>query len=91
MSTPPPNAYATQVGGDHYKRLAIQPMRFALANGLDMATASAIKYLVRRKGGPAGRARDLRKAIHCIQLLAEHEGVDLRDDDTPAAAPEASA
>ena len=73
----PKDAYTTQVGGDHYKCMAIQPMQFSMANGLDACTHTAIKYLVRKKGDKAKRAEDLRKAIHCIQLLAEHEGVTL--------------
>ena len=74
MST---DAFSTQVGGDHYKGLQIQPMQFSLANGLDAATHTAIKYLVRRKGGPESRVEDLRKAIHCIHMLAQHEGLEL--------------
>ena len=70
-------AYDTQVGGDHYKGMAIQPMQFSMANGLDACTHTAIKYLVRKKGDKAKRAEDLRKAIHCIQLLAQHEGIEL--------------
>ena len=73
----PKDAYDVQVGGDHYRAMAIQPMQFALANGLDMATASAIKYLVRKKGDKTKRAEDLCKAVHCIQLLAQWEGVTL--------------
>ena len=69
------SALTTQVGGSHYKDMAIQPMEFCLKNGFDFATSSAIKYIVRRKGGVEKRAEDLRKAIHCIQMLAEHEGV----------------
>jgi len=83
-------AFATQVGGAHYKGMAIQPMQFALANGLDMATASVIKYVVRKKGDKAKRAEDLKKAIHCIQLLAEHEGIALeeRESAVPYICPE---
>lgn len=66
-----------QVGGDHYTKLAIQPMQFAMANNLDYATANAIKYLVRRKGDQLKRAEDLQKAIHCIELLAAFEGIEL--------------
>jgi len=62
--------------------MKIQPMQFALANGLDMATASVIKYVVRKKGDKAKRAEDLKKAIHCIQLLAAHEGIDLAGADS---------
>ena len=80
-------AYDTQVGGRHYVGMAIQPMQFSMANGLDACTHTAIKYLVRKKGDKAKRAEDLRKAIHCIQLLAQHEGIELGEAVQPAAAP----
>ena len=70
-------ALDTQVGGSHYKNLAIQPMQFCMANHLDYATSNVIKYVVRKKDGEHQRVQDLRKAIHCIQLLAEHEGLEL--------------
>lgn len=72
-----PRALDTQVGGSHYKNLAIQPMEFCMANHLDYATSNVIKYVVRKKDGEHQRVQDLRKAIHCIQLLAEHEGLEL--------------
>lgn len=79
------NPYDHQEGGSHYKGMAIQPMQFSMANGLDACTHTAIKYLVRKKGDKAKRAEDLRKAIHCIQLLAEHEGIELEAREaTPA-------
>ena len=81
------NPYDTQVGGDHYKGMAIQPMQFSMANGLDACTHTAIKYLVRKKGDKNKRAEDLRKAIHCIQLLAQHEGIELGEAAQPSAAP----
>lgn len=81
------NPYARQEGGSHYVGMAIQPMQFSMANGLDACTHTAIKYLVRKKGDKAKRAEDLRKAIHCIQLLAQHEGLELGEAVQPAAAP----
>ena len=64
------NAWDKQVGGDHYKRYAIQPAQFALANGLDYAQSNAIKYIVRHadKNG----VQDLDKAIHYVELLKAH-------------------
>jgi len=59
--------------------MAIKTMQFSMDNGLDACTHTAIKNLVRKKGDKAKRAEDLRKAIHCIQLLAEHEGIDLAE------------
>ena len=64
------HAWDKQVGGDHYKRYAIQPAQFALANGLDYAQSNAIKYIVRHadKNG----VQDLDKAIHYVELLKAH-------------------
>lgn len=63
------SALDKQVGGDHYKRHAIQPVEFIVANNLGYCEANAIKYLCRweSKGG----IRDLEKAIHYIELLIE--------------------
>ena len=71
------SAIDTQIDGDHYKNMAIQPMTFCMSNRLDYATSNVIKYVTRRKGDKDKRAIDLRKAIHCIQLLAAHEGIEL--------------
>ena len=64
------NAWQIQVGGDHYKKLKIQPMEYALANKLDYAQANVVKYVTRHadKNGK----EDLLKAIHNIQLIIEH-------------------
>ena len=64
------NAWQSQVGGDHYKKLKIQPMEYALANKLDYAQANVVKYVTRHadKNGK----EDLLKAIHNIQLMIEH-------------------
>ena len=64
------NAWDKQVGGDHYKQYAIQPTKFALANGLDYAQSNAIKYIVRHKD--KNGVQDLDKAIHYIELLKQH-------------------
>lgn len=66
-----------QVGGDHYRKLKIQPMEYSLANKLDAAQHTVIKYVTRfrDKGGIA----DLEKAKHTIDLLIEHETEASRD------------
>lgn len=68
----PPSPLNKQVGGDHYKKLKIQPMEYSMANNLDACQHTAIKYITRfrDKGGVA----DLDKAIHCIEMLKEFEG-----------------
>ena len=69
------SAYDKQEGGDHYKKLAIQPMQYALANKLDYAQANVVKYVTRHadKNGK----EDLLKAIHNIELMIEHYYPDL--------------
>jgi hypothetical protein len=61
------NPLQTQVGGNHYKDLKIQPIEYIHANGFDFLTSNVIKYASRhkRKNG----AQDIRKAIHYCQLI----------------------
>lgn len=64
-------AFNKQVAGSHYNKLAIQPMQYSLANGLNYAQANTIKYVTRYKD--KNGIEDLKKAIHCIELLIEFE------------------
>lgn len=63
-----------QVGGNHYKKLKIQPVEYVHANGIGYFEGTAIKYLSRWKD--KGGLEDLRKAIHFIELLIELETKD---------------
>lgn len=65
------SALQSQEGGDHYKKLAIQPMEYSMANKLDACQHTVVKYVTRfrNKGG----IEDLKKAIHTIKLLAKLE------------------
>ena len=65
------SALDTQIGGDHYKDMPIQPMEFSMANGLDACQHTIIKYVTRfrEKGG----VQDLEKAKHVIDMLIEFE------------------
>lgn len=65
------SAINTQVGGTHYKNLAIQPLEFCHRNRLGPAESLAIKYIVRHRA-KNGR-EDLEKAIHCLRILIELE------------------
>jgi hypothetical protein len=60
---------STQIGGDHYTKLAIQPMQYSMKNGLDPLQHTIIKYVTsfRDKAG----IEDLEKAKHCIDMLIE--------------------
>lgn len=64
------SAFDKQVGGDHYKSMAIQPVEFILANNLGFCEANIIKYTCRYK--QKGGVEDLNKVIHYAQLLIEH-------------------
>lgn len=58
--------YTTQVGGDHYKKYAIQPAYYIIANNLTWAEGSVIAYVTRWKD--KGGLDDLRKARHTLDL-----------------------
>lgn len=62
---------STQVGGDHYKSLKIQPMQYSMANNLNACQHTVVKYITRYKD--KGGKQDLLKAKHCIDLLIEME------------------
>lgn len=64
-------ASETQVAGNHYKDLIIQPMEYCLKNNLNYAQSNVIKYVTRYKA--KGGKQDLLKAKHCIDLLIEFE------------------
>ena len=66
------DALETQVGGDHYSKLAIQPVEYITANKLTYLQGNVIKYVTRYKdkGTPL---QDLQKAQHYIQMLIELE------------------
>ena len=61
----------TQVGGNHYTKLAIQPMRYSMENGLDALQHTVIKYVTRFRD--KNGIEDLEKAKHCIDMLIEFE------------------
>lgn len=66
------SALDQQVGGNHYKDCAIQPVEFIHANGIGYFEGNVIKYVSRwrKKGGIA----DLEKAKHYLELLIDLEG-----------------
>lgn len=69
------SAFDTQVAGDHYRDMPIQPAEFIHRNGLGFIVGCCIKYLCRYKH-KAGR-QDLEKARHYIDLLIEMEYADV--------------
>ena len=65
------SATDTQVGGNHYTKLAIQPMRYSMENRLDALQHTVIKYVTRFRD--KNGIEDLEKAKHCIDMLIEFE------------------
>ena len=65
------DSLSKQVGGDHYRKMVIQPIEFCQRNKLGAAESLAIKYICRHKD-KNGRV-DIEKAIHCLQLLLDIE------------------
>ena len=60
-----------QVAGDHYKTFKIQPIEFALVNGLNACETIALRYIVRKKGDKAKKLEDLDKAIHTLEIYKQ--------------------
>lgn len=67
----PTDPLSKQVGGEHYKKYSIQPVEYAMANGLNYCQANAVKYITRYRD--KGGIEDLRKAIHNLEILIELE------------------
>ena len=64
-------ALENQVGGSHYKSMAIQPVEYIHKNNIPYIEGCVIKYISRwrKKNGMA----DLEKAKHYIELLIDLE------------------
>lgn len=58
-----------QIGGSHYKDMAIQPIEFIRKNNLGFCEGNVVKYVCRyqNKGG----IQDLQKAKHYLELILE--------------------
>ena len=65
-------ALQTQVGGSHYKNMAIQPAVFNHKNGIGFLLGTAISYLA-REGQKDLPLSDVKKAIHTLQLYVQME------------------
>jgi len=61
----------TQIGGDHYKRMVIQPVEFIARNNLPFLEGCIIKRVCRHKN--KNGAEDVRKAIHELELILLYE------------------
>ena len=65
------NPLASQVAGNHYAKLAIQPIEYIHRNGLDFLQGNIVKYATRHKD--KNGAEDVRKIIHYAQLILKLE------------------
>ena len=65
------NPYETQVGGNHYKDMKIQPSEFINKNKLQFAEGNAIKYICRHAS--KGQEQDLEKAKHYIDMIIDRD------------------
>jgi len=65
------DAMAKQVGGNHYSKLAIQPVEYITKNKLNYLQGNVIKYITRYKD--KNGLQDLQKARHYVDMLIELE------------------
>ena len=63
------DANARQVGGDHYKKQAMETWDLWLEAGLGVWSGNIARYVARRR--PATRIEDLRKALHYAEKIRE--------------------
>lgn len=61
----------SQIGGSHYRELAIQPVEYIHRNNLGFIEGSIVKYVTRWKS--KNGIQDLKKAKHFIEILIEME------------------
>lgn len=72
------SALSKQVGGDHYRKLKIQPVEYIHANNIPFIEGCIIKYASRWRD--KGGVKDLEKIKHFAELL-----IDLESRSMPAA------
>lgn len=63
--------FKSQIGGNHYKDMPIQPLDYIIANKLDFCEGNVVKYVSRwrQKNG----VEDLKKARHYLDMLIAKE------------------
>lgn len=63
------NALSQQIGGDHYKNLAIQPAEYCFRNNIGKLEGDVVAYVTRWKS--KNGVEDLEKARHTLDILIE--------------------
>lgn len=61
----------SQVGGNHYKGFAIQPVAFCYHNNIPAIESSIIRYACRHRS--KNKAQDVEKIIHYAKILLQLE------------------
>ncbi len=62
------NALDVQVGGNHYKKWAVQPVQIIVLDNLSFLHGCILKRLLRDKGD---RKEDLQKVLHELNLIEQ--------------------
>lgn len=65
------DASEKQIGGDHYKKMKIQPTDYIIQNNLGFCEGNVVKYVSRHldKGG----VEDIQKCIHYCELILKYK------------------
>ena len=63
-----------QEGGDHYQKMAIQPIDYIMQNKLGFCEGNIVKYVTRWRDKAGAGVQDLLKARQYIEFLIESEG-----------------
>jgi hypothetical protein len=75
------SALDRQEGGNHYKGMEIQPAEFITRNNIGFLEGCVIKRMCRWQSKDG--LKDLRKAIHEIELLIEFEEARIKRESPP--------
>lgn len=76
--TMPRFATDRQVGGGHYKDMAIEPVEYCEKNRLTSLESAVVKYVSRHKS--KNGIEDINKAIHCLEMIKQYHYKDQVDD-----------
>jgi hypothetical protein len=71
MTSSQNNPLAIQIGVDHYKSFAIQPIEFIHQNDIGFIAGCVIKRICRYNQPTGKGAQDLEKAIHEVAILRD--------------------
>ncbi len=65
------STYNKQIGGNHYRKMKIQPSKFVIENKLLFPEGNVIKYICRHH--MKGKEVDIDKAIHYLEMVKERD------------------